>query len=299
LGPGNADDRSKRASVSSRLHLPGGRNASPWSRRFVFGAILVVVLLAPLWIDPLTLATIRGSSITPPPGAQDTIEPLDTRPNPTDDPSLVWTSVASDSFERTVASGWGTADQGGQWQPGGVSVPLAVSDGRASGGAPAAGLMLVTLDGTAAHNSDVIFTLTVPVAAANGDIVAGAVLRQTIAGAGYLAHIVIRADGSVSVGAEVFDAQGAHALSLPVLVPELTVSAGSALRVRAQTTGIDPATIRVRAWPATAAEPSRWQYSVVDWTGALQHDGALGVGWENVPITIDDFDASSADTGAS
>ena len=43
--------------------------------------------------------------------------------------------------------------------------------------------------------------------------------------------------------------------------------------------GSDPTTIRARAWPIGQAEPAGWQVTVVDWSGALQGAGAVGLGW--------------------
>lgn len=273
----------------------------------MLGTILVVVLLAPLWIDPLTLATIRGSSATPAPGAQDTIEPADSKPRATDDPSLVWLELARDSFTRTVADGWGTAELGGAWHSSSDGLSSSVTGSNAVAAADFTVVGAMTLAGTNAHNEDVAFTFVVPSLAASADVGSGAILRRTAEGTAYLAEVLVSASGALSVGAQLIDASGAHALSLPDPLNEPLSTTGTLVRVRAQATGIDPTTIKIKAWPASQPEPGAWQYSVVDWTGVLQRTGAVGIAWHvtgpsaqplHLHLAFDDFAAASADTGA-
>jgi len=52
------------------IHLPRRRHASPWSNRvlLVF-AVLVALVLAPLWLDPTLFAQLVGLSTSPAPSA--------------------------------------------------------------------------------------------------------------------------------------------------------------------------------------------------------------------------------------
>ena len=61
------------------------------------------------------------------------------------------------------------------------------------------------------------------------------------------------------------------------VVPSLTYTAGSSVRVRLEVTGTSPTTIRARAWAGTAAEPTDWLVSTTDTTAAMQVPGAIGI----------------------
>jgi hypothetical protein len=64
------------------------------------------------------------------------------------------------------------------------------------------------------------------------------------------------------------------------------------LNVRLQVTGTSPTTLRLKVWPATAAEPAAWQLTGTDSAAGLQVAGAVGVtaylssGATNAPIVL-------------
>ena len=62
-----------------------------------------------------------------------------------------------------------------------------------------------------------------------------------------------------------------------VNVAGLTYTAGQQLRVRTQAVGTAPTTVRVKVWPAGAAEPAAFQQSATDTTAGLQGPGAVGL----------------------
>jgi hypothetical protein len=66
----------------------------------------------------------------------------------------------------------------------------------------------------------------------------------------------------------------APSVTLPT---SITYAAGSRLNVRLQTTGTTPTTLRLKVWPATAAEPTAWQTTATDSWAALQSPGAVGL----------------------
>jgi hypothetical protein len=91
-------------------------------------------------------------------------------------------------------------------------------------------------------------------------------------------------------------------LAGPVAVPDVTFAAGGRVLVRVEAEGSDPTTISARAWPQGGVEPAEWQIEAVDWTGALQHEGYVGVAWQvqNVPeggvdIAFDDLTGTTTD----
>ena len=72
---GDSDDQAgNRASGhGAHLHLPERRNASPWSKGILLVALVALILSVPLWIDPLTLAELRGAGPTPLPSPSPTV----------------------------------------------------------------------------------------------------------------------------------------------------------------------------------------------------------------------------------
>jgi PKD repeat protein len=84
-----------------------------------------------------------------------------------------------------------------------------------------------------------------------------------------------------------------------------TVATGAFIWVRAQITGTNPTTIRMKAWNDGSAEPSAWAYTVTDSTPVLQAPGAVGLlgwlsaAWNQGPITVsfDDFNVTSPISG--
>ena len=86
-------------------------------------------------------------------------------------------------------------------------------------------------------------------------------------------------------------------LGTSVTVPGLTPAAGTFMWLRAQVTGTNPTTIKVRAWRDGDPEPSTWQFTATNSLAALQAAGGVGLasyigsGTTNVPVTVsfDDF----------
>ena len=80
-------------------------------------------------------------------------------------------------------------------------------------------------------------------------------------------------------------------------MPGLTNTPGSFIRVRAQLTGTNPTTIRIRAWADGGTEPTTWQYTETNSAASLQAAGGVGLlaylsgSITNAPVlvTFDDF----------
>lgn len=255
--------------------MPRARNASPWSRRIALASIVLVVLLAPLWIDPLTLNVLRGAPAATGPLPAETLEPGGSRPRSTENAAFAW-HVISNSPAIDSAS----------WLPIG---------GQALSGA--------VLPAATAHDVQVAFTAASTDPAQSLQSMTGAVLRRTADGSAYFAGTSVAADGSLTLSVSLISPGRIHDIAVPVVVDGVTAVAGEPLRMRAEVTGIDPATINVRVWPAATAEPAYWQMSVVDWTGVLQHDGAPGIAWRTsvdggLASTISDVEIRSADEGS-
>lgn len=181
------------------------------------------------------------------------------------------TTIASDAFARTVANGLGAADTGGVWTLAGTASRFAVSSGAARLSTPAGGQLSAYLGSTTATDTDATAGVTLPSLPAGGSVYAALVLRHT-ATTDYTARVIIAANGAVQANVM---AGGTSLRS--ATVPGLTASPGATVRMHAQVTGTNPTTIRVRAWLATATEPSTWAISLTDATAGLQGPGSVGL----------------------
>ena len=206
-------------------------------------------------------------------------------------------ALAQDAFGRTVASGWGTADTGGPWAVNSTTkFSVASGAGRVAANAGStlnATLGQVVLDGDRPHHHPRRSTRcptsrsTPPRRPRRRHLLYGARLRINPNGSVQL-HLM--RDGTALSG---------------VTVPGITATAGTPIRVRVQVDGTNPTTLRARAWPATATEPTTWQSTATDTTAALQNPGSprlstyLSSSATNGPITVtyDDLTATTIGGG--
>ena len=206
-------------------------------------------------------------------------------------------SLAQDAFGRTVAAGWGTADTGGPWTVNSTT-KLSVASGVGRVAANAGSTLNATLGQVSSSAIDLTTTLAI-------DKVPNQLLNATLAArvvgtSLYGARLRINPNGSVQLHLM----RDATALS-GITVPGITATAGTAIRVRVQVDGTNPTTLRARAWPATATEPTTWQTTATDTTATLQNPGNprlstyLSSSATNGPVTVtyDDLTATTIGGG--
>jgi hypothetical protein len=283
-----ADDDARpdetRPEESTGVRLPRMRRTSPWSRRLFLIIVVSVALLAPVWLDPITLDQFRGASPFPIPteSPEGPIPTFGGTPNG-EELFTVSTTVVRDTFDRADATGWGSAEIGGPYESLGSAGRLATDAGSGVAYLVQSVSGAQVLTGVEAHDVEITFEVAGDALSVDGVFVQ-AVLRLVPNVGSYRPTLTIGPDGAltVTVNGVVGDAEAA-------LVPPIAIDATGAtdgvFRIRAQAIGSDPTTIRLRAWPARQPEPDVWQVSVIDWTGSLQHDGAIGVGWGSATAT--------------
>jgi hypothetical protein len=275
------------------VRLPPLRRVSPWSWRLIAIVVLIVLLFAPVWLDPVTLDQLRGATPRPIPSQE--LESPRTAPRTLGSDSYfdVSTTIVRDEFSRSQTTGWGSAEVGGTYTVAGADSTLAVVDG--SGHATATSVPKgVVLAGVAVHDVDMSFEFGVPSSSAEGVVIQ--CLLRGVSGASYRPTITLTAEGA-TVSIRAVDPGSNLLLTSPVDVIFEGAVPNEPLHVRAQAVGSDPTTVRVRMWPASQPEPVAWQVSVIDWTGSLQHDGFVGLGWfldesapaDQVAITFDNL----------
>jgi PKD repeat protein len=183
--------------------------------------------------------------------------------------------LASDSFNRTVASGLGTADVGGPWTS---SANVSVSGGAGRLALPAAANTAGGYLGSIARtDTDTAVTASFDKVADGGGVLLQVLGRRVSATAEYRGRLRVLPSGAVTVSLTKLDAGAETFLQTEVTLPGVTYAADRQLRVRLQVTGTSPTTIRMKAWPADAAEPADWQVTATDSAAALQADGSVGL----------------------
>ncbi|MEU7863220.1 protein kinase [Nonomuraea sp. NPDC049141] len=184
----------------------------------------------------------------------------------------------SDTFGRTVSTGFGTTDDGEHhWSVGVPASGYSVDGKKGRITMPPGAGSSAYLDGVKETRTDLGFTFVSDKPPTGSGIYVSAVGRRAPTVGGYRAHVSLRPNGKVlfqlirsEAGRSEID------LAQPLRVPGLTAGAGIALRVRVQVTGTSPTTIRGKVWAIGAPEPD-WLLSVTDATSGLQVPGGAGV----------------------
>ncbi len=198
--------------------------------------------------------------------------------NPANPSTAAVTTLASDSFNRTVSGGLGTADQGGAWTAVGSAANLSVAPGAASFRIATAGTDATAfLGGVSNTNTETDVTFTTDKAGTGGGIYAYVAGRRISANNEYHARLNIVA-GKVTISlARLTGSATEVAIGSAVVLTGVTYTPGLQLRVRFQVTGLNPTTLRLKVWNASQAEPAAWQITATDSTAALQAAGAAGL----------------------
>jgi Concanavalin A-like lectin/glucanases superfamily/PKD domain len=216
-------------------------------------------------------------------------------------------TLAKDTFARTVTNGLGTADTGGAWTLIGPATDFSVNG--------TAGKILLPaatkgpggdLNDVSSTNTDETFSIATDKIGTGNGVYVYAVGRHIIGTGDYRAQVRMKADGTVGVQLIRTDSTGASTtLGAEQTVSGLTYAPGTVLDVRMQTIGTSPTTVQARVWADGTTEPTTWQVSTTDSTSALQAAGSVGFltylagGATNAPVTVtlDGFTVIDPTTG--
>ena len=183
--------------------------------------------------------------------------------------------LASDSFNRSVTGGWGTADAGGSWTLLDTPASWSVTPGAGSVSVAATAQARAVLSGVAVQDVDLLARVVLPLCAGATNCDSFLVGRYT-GGASptyYRVGAVQGGQNSVFLRAQRDD--GSFLVS--DLNTGIPAAAGVVLWVRVEFQGVSPTTIRARIWPAGTAEPSTWLLNTSDSNAAEQTAGAVGI----------------------
>jgi PKD repeat protein len=187
------------------------------------------------------------------------------------------TPFASDTFGRTVASGFGSADTGGAWTTStGTGGGQSVAGGTGQMAISSAAVNRTAYLGSAtATSADVTMSMTLdkkPTATAYLEVTG----RRVASNLEYDGLVKISSSGAINAQIRRYTASSATDVTTAVSTG-FTYADGMTLNVRMQATGTSPTTLRMKVWPASASEPANWQVTGTDSTASLQAAGAPGV----------------------
>ncbi len=211
------------------------------------------------------------------------------------------TVYAIDTFSRTLSNTWGSANTGGAYTFSGSLGDYDVNGSVGTMALAAGSNRSAILAGVSAADVDLSFRVaTDKVATGTHQYVYG-LARRINASTEYRAKVRFGTNGGVYLHAGAVVNNVETAMGSEVQVAGLTKPAGAFIWVRAQISGTNPTTIRIRAWADGAAEPTTWQYTGTDSAGALQAPGGVGLrtyiggSTTNAPVLFryDDFRATS------
>jgi PKD repeat protein len=190
-----------------------------------------------------------------------------TAPQPEPEPGVQ--PLAADAFERSVTSGWGTADRGGAWTMTGSSAISSVTGGvgQLSGGIGRT--VSATLGAVSGQDLAVQAEVTLP-QAATGTGTWVSLGGRKVGSTDHRVTLRFQSTGVVDVRLD-RTVDGAETVLATQRLAG-TYTPGTALTVRLELEGT---ALRAKVWPAGTAEPAAWTLSATDDTAALQRPGSL------------------------
>jgi N-acetylneuraminic acid mutarotase len=205
-------------------------------------------------------------------------------------------TVAGDTFTRTVTDGWGTADTGGPWTVlAGSAANFDVNGTKGTVVTPSgSNQQMAHLGGVSLRDVDAQVAVTFPQApSGSGSPFAYLLLRRQSGGAYDRVGLYVTSGGKVFIRGET--ETGADLF--PDVDTGLSFAAGDTFLLRVQAQGTNPTAIRARAWKAGTAEPSTWAVSTTT-TAGPQAAGSVGVRTVNTnatstTIAFDDLEAKT------
>jgi beta-glucanase (GH16 family) len=194
------------------------------------------------------------------------------------DATAAQTIVVSDSFTRVVSGGWGTAEVGGAWTIRGAKAAQYNVNGSAATIAMGPGdLPNVDALSVVALDTDVVATVSVDrTAGTNSGTYTTLVSRRRTTNEQYG---VVLSLATTPPAIQVFRRDSKKVqinIGATALLTGLTYRAGDKWTMRLATSGTNPTTIRVKAWPASSPEPAAWSVTRTDSTPVLQAAGTTG-----------------------
>jgi PKD repeat protein len=191
--------------------------------------------------------------------------------------------LAADGFQRTVASGWGSADTGGAWTLTGAKAQFNVKN---SGNMvlPVNTTLMAMLNAVSSSSAQSVAQFSVD-KLADGTYVE--VIGRRVGTDTYSARLRIAGDGT----SKLYLLHGSTQLG-STSTPGFTVVPGTVYVLSVKVSGTSPTSLSAKVWKAGDPEPAAWQRTASDSTPAMQAAGSPGVSaWiptttANAPVTV-------------
>ena len=185
---------------------------------------------------------------------------------------------ASDTFSRTLANGWGTAELGGVWSlSGGANSDFSVAAGGGRMSVMPGSTRSATMNAVQQNSMEITTRLSFDRAQTGGGTYISVIGRRVTASNDYRLKIRVQPNGAVTAqlvrvvnGAETLIQSG-------LTLPGVSWTQGEKLRVRLRVIGTTPTALAARVWEDGAAEPAAWHVTGNDSTPSLQANGGLGI----------------------
>lgn len=182
--------------------------------------------------------------------------------------------LVADNFQREVAQGFGTADQGGVWTVQSRPTSFSVVNGQGRIAMPAGAGPRVALSEVEALDTEAILDIGLDKAPEGSGVYVTMGGRQ--AGSNdYRAKLWLRPDSTYIVLAR--QVGGVETAIASAVVPGLDYEPGKVVRMKFQIAGEGTTTLRAKAWLVGDPEPSSWTVVGTDSTAQLQAPGAFSL----------------------
>lgn len=201
------------------------------------------------------------------------------------------TAIQADTFSRTVASGWGSAETGGAWQ-------LSNTNGTSVNGSqgvillPPGAFRTARLEGALTGGLGAQATFTLPDLHTQGEVVTGLAVRR-VGSDYYFARVRIDASGNSYLAITANKAAGVS-WSLTPEVPIGKLTDGKGLHIQAGSALTGQGAVVAKAWIEGQSTPAEWQVSAT--SADLPDSGEVGLRMQSsiraqaVNLLVDDFE---------
>lgn len=179
-------------------------------------------------------------------------------------PLRVGTIAVADSFSRTTANGWGTADSGQSWSHTGTLSNWSTDGTSGKHSFPAANVaQIAVIAADKLIDVDGQFTCSVPAVMTGASTVVGAIVRYVDANNYYMLACEFDPAGALTAKIRKLVAGVSTTMATLSPIPSLTYIANQKMRVRVQADG--PALL-IKIWADGGAEPAAWTLTASDST---------------------------------
>jgi PKD repeat protein len=184
------------------------------------------------------------------------------------------TMFAQDSFGRSVAGSWGSAEIGGAWSVayGAPQYDVNGSQGVITSTPGQSGRIALPVD---VVDGNGVVDISWDAAPTGGGAYSSLQLRDQGANTFYLARVRVVPTGTY-LTLQRWE-NGSAATLANMSVPGLVYSPGDVYRLRFEIEGTSPTSVRAKLWDAAGSEPAGWQVTATDATAVLQQAGGLGL----------------------